>query len=37
VPTIGLEDLIANKRAAGRTKDLLDAEQLGRIRARSAP
>jgi hypothetical protein len=36
VPTIGLDDLIANKRAAGRTKDLLDAEELERIRARSA-
>jgi hypothetical protein len=37
VPSIGLDDLIANKRAAGRTKDLLDAEELERIRARLAP
>jgi hypothetical protein len=36
VPTIGLDDLVANNRAAGRTKDLLDAEELERIRARSA-
>ena len=32
VPTISLDDLIRNKRAAGRTKDLLDVEELERIR-----
>ena len=32
VPTISLEDLIANKRAAGRPQDLVDAAELERIR-----
>ena len=31
VPVIALEDLIVNKRAAGRPKDLIDAEELERI------
>ncbi|MHB8638004.1 MAG: hypothetical protein ACYC96_16215 [Fimbriimonadaceae bacterium] len=30
VPLIALSDLIANKLASGRTKDLADAEELGR-------
>lgn len=30
---IGLDDLIANKRAAGRKQDLIDAEFLERVRA----
>jgi hypothetical protein len=30
-PVIGLEDLIRNKRATGRAKDLLDAEALERV------
>lgn len=34
VPVISLEDLIANKRAAGRPKDLIDAAELERIRDR---
>ena len=34
VPVIGLDDLIANKRAAGRPKDLIDAAELERIRSR---
>jgi predicted nucleotidyltransferase len=34
VPVIGLDDLIANKRAAGRPKDLLDIAELERIRER---
>lgn len=34
VPVIGLDDLIANKRAAGRPKDLIDAAELERIRDR---
>ena len=29
IPVIGLEDLIKNKLAAGRAKDLADAEELG--------
>lgn len=37
VPVIGLEDLIANKRAAGRPRDLADAAALARIAARLAP
>jgi len=36
VPTISLDDLIRNKRAAGRTKDLLDVEELERIRNAAA-
>jgi predicted nucleotidyltransferase len=32
VPVIGLDDLIHNKRAAGRPKDLLDLIELERIR-----
>ena len=31
VPVIGLEDLIAAKRAAGRDQDLLDAKNLERV------
>jgi hypothetical protein len=34
VPVISLDDLIANKRAAGRPKDLIDAAELERIRVR---
>jgi|SoiMethySBSTD1v2_1073268.scaffolds.fasta_scaffold1334000_1 hypothetical protein len=34
VPCIGLDALIRNKRSAGRTKDLADAEVLEEIRAR---
>lgn len=34
VPVIGLDDLIANKRAAGRPKDLIDVAELERIRSR---
>jgi len=34
VPVIGLDDLIANKRAVGSPKDLLDAAELERIRSR---
>ena len=30
IPVIGLRDLIQNKRAAGRTKDLFDVEELER-------
>lgn len=37
VPIIGLDDLIANKRATGRAKDLLDVAELEAIRARSTP
>jgi predicted nucleotidyltransferase len=32
VPTISLDDLIVNKRATGRAKDALDADELERIR-----
>jgi hypothetical protein len=32
VPVISLEDLIANKRAAGRPQDLADASLLERVR-----
>ena len=34
---IGLEDLIRNKRAAGRPQDLADADVLERLRKRSTP
>lgn len=34
---ISLNDLIMNKRAAGRPQDLVDAEFLERVRARQAP
>lgn len=34
VRCIGLEAMIRNKRASGRTKDLVDAETLEEIRAR---
>ena len=34
VHVIGLDDLITNKRAAGRPQDLLDAEFLERVRAK---
>ena len=38
IPVIALDDLIANKRAAGRTRDLADAELLERVRlSRRAP
>ena len=33
VPVIGREDLIANKRGAGRAKDLADVESLVRFPA----
>jgi predicted nucleotidyltransferase len=33
VPVISLEDLIANKRATGRTQDLADVERLESIRS----
>ena len=36
VPVISLDDLITNKRAAGRPKDLIDAAELERIRTRRA-
>jgi hypothetical protein len=29
VPVIGRDDFVANKKAAGRTKDLLDVQMLG--------
>jgi predicted nucleotidyltransferase len=32
VPVLGLDDLIVNRRAAGRPKDLLDMIELERIR-----
>jgi hypothetical protein len=34
VPVISREDLIANKRASGRTQDLADIERLMRLRSR---
>jgi predicted nucleotidyltransferase len=34
---IALDDLIANKRAAGRPQDLIDVEFLERVRARARP
>ena len=33
-PVIGLDDLLANKRAAGRPQDLVDVEALERERRR---
>ncbi|MCY1069773.1 nucleotidyltransferase [Nannocystis sp. RBIL2] len=33
-PVLGLDDLLANKRATGRLKDLLDAESLERVHRR---
>lgn len=35
IPVLGLDDLIANKRAAGRAKDRADAEMLEAVRALS--
>jgi predicted nucleotidyltransferase len=35
IPVLGLDDLIANKRAAGRAKDQADAEMLEAVRALS--
>jgi hypothetical protein len=35
VPVLSLDDLVANKRAAGRPKDLIDAMELERIRDRT--
>lgn len=35
VPVIGLDDLIATKRAAGRPQDLADVDQLEKIRLRN--
>jgi predicted nucleotidyltransferase len=32
IDVIGLEELLANKRAAGRDKDLVDIRELGRLR-----
>jgi predicted nucleotidyltransferase len=37
VQTIGLDDLIVNKRAAGRPKDLIDALELERLRNQRRP
>ena len=37
VPIIGMDDLITNKRAAGRPQDLLDADKLERIRDAQRP
>lgn len=37
VPVLGLDDLMANKRAAGRPKDLIDLMELERIRDGGAP
>jgi hypothetical protein len=34
IPVIGLDDLIVNKRAVGRTRDIADAELLERVRRR---
>ena len=34
IPVIGLDDLIANKRASGRRRDLADVELLERVRRR---
>ena len=35
IPILGLEDLIANKRAAGRPQDLADVALLERVRRRT--
>ena len=37
IPVLGIDDLIANKRAAARARDLADVELLERVRARRAP
>ncbi len=37
VPVLGLDDLLANKRAAGRPKDLADVDALEAARARRSP
>jgi len=34
IPVIALDDLIANKRASARARDLADVELLERVRAR---
>ena len=34
VPVIALDDLIVNKRASGRPRDLADVEMLERVRAK---
>jgi hypothetical protein len=34
IPVIALDDLIANKRASGRARDLADVELLERVRGR---
>jgi hypothetical protein len=34
IPVIGLDDLIANKRASGRARDLADVDLLERVRGR---
>lgn len=36
IPVIGIDDLIANKRAAGRPQDLVDVELLTRMKERSS-
>ena len=37
VPVLGLDDLMANKRAAGRPKDLIDLIELERLRGGGTP
>jgi hypothetical protein len=37
IPVIGLDDLIANKRAAGRPQDLADVALLEKVRAKGSP
>lgn len=37
VPIISLEDLIANKRATGRTQDLADVEKLQALSSEKKP